>query len=82
MPAVVNKELWAAADLVIRNRHSEYPLNFTPARDLWRLLIDEATSGTQHCPHVLNYIVKEAVRVGREEERARCVIMIKKSAAQ
>ena len=82
MPAVTNQELWATVDLLIRNRHVEYPANHAHATALWRLLMDEGASGTQHCPQALNYVVREAAKAGREEERALIVTMAKKGASQ
>ncbi len=82
MPTITNKNIFDAVDPVIRSRHLDCPANFIPARELWAKPIEEGANGTQHIPHVLNHLVREAVRVGREEERARIVTMVKKSASQ
>ena len=82
MPVITNKNVFDAVNLVIRNRHLQYPANFTPAKDLWDTLITEGANGNQHVPDVLNHLVREAVRVRREEEQARIITMVKKSASQ
>ncbi len=53
-----------ARDL-IRQRAVEYPEGHETAKRLWRLLLDSSDDA----PHLLGFMIREADRIGRIEER-------------
>ena len=53
------------AQELIRQRAIEYPENYEIAKRLWSLLLENS----RDAPHMLNFIIQEADRIGRIEER-------------
>ena len=50
---------------LIRQRAIEYPENYEIAEKLWSLLLENS----RDAPHMLNFIIQEADRIGRVEGR-------------
>ena len=75
MSTCEDSEIFGLVKEMVRNRAAEYPMNFDPAQKFYRALLKW---DHDHIPHMLNHLVREAVRVGREEERGRILAQIKK----